>query len=176
LGLQGSCAEGWFRTSVQRATGSATGTNRASTRGIGTCNVTGKRHAQANIYSAGRHRSVAAGESGRASAAQHGLAVVSARAGIVSREHGACCCSHLAESSARTIGRAEGVCACERSACVAGISAASRKCSCCRNVAVSRAGRRSALCPTERDASGTTGSHHAGIGHQRATARPTRAG
>jgi hypothetical protein len=143
LGLQGSCAEGWFRTSVQRATGSATGTNRASTRGIGTCNVTGKRHAQANIYSAGQHRSVAAGESGRASAAQRGLAVVSAGAGFVSREHGACCRSHLAEYSARARSRAEGgVCACERNACVAGISAASRKCSCCRNVAVSRAGRR----------------------------------
>jgi hypothetical protein len=190
LGLQGSCAEGRFATSVQRATSRATGTNRANTRGVGACNVTGKCHAQANIYSAGQHRPIAAGESGRASAAQHGLAVVFARAGFGSRERGACCCSHIAESSARTIGRAEGgVCACERSAGTAGIAAASRECSNCRNVAGSsagrrttqggrhrRAGRRSAICPTERDADGAIGSHHAGIGPQRLIARRTRAG
>ncbi len=71
----------------------------------------------------------------------------------------------------------------------AGIAAASRNCSCCRNIAGSsagrrtaqggrhrRAGRRSATCPAEPDAGGATGGHHADIGHQRPTARPARSG
>jgi hypothetical protein len=187
LGLQGSCAKGGFRTSAQHATGRATGTDRAGTFGSDSFDANGERHTQAKLCSTDQHRSVAGGESGRAGAAQHGLAVVSASAGFGSGERATCCCSNIAESSARTIGRAEGgVCACERSAGGAGIAAAGRECSCCCNFAGSSAGRRTtqggrhcrarrsnAVRCAERDVGGPTGGGHAGTNNEGCAERAT---